>query len=363
VIRLRTVLPLLLLSLVLGRPGHAQQCTPGSPDVGTRCDDGDACTNDGCDSGTSTCTHTMIAGCVPCATSNDCDDGDPCTTDTCNLGVCQHDTSCDDGDPCTIEDHCTNGTCAGTPLDCNDGAACTDDSCNGGTCFHDPNNDRCTGSNECAQASCQPGPGADAQGCVTDSSSFENTTCSDDMNPCTTDVCHAGACSHDPVNDQNGCSPVVPSYNRALDLRAGVERLLAYMDDEAQVGGNTSGRLDDDLAAVAVDLDGTAAVLAGRTPDAGDPQVAGIARPVRGIPLALTTIAQERGRVALLWARAAPAQVVNFLAAVSAGRRHGDLTPDVASELRRNGRILLAGTKALKRDVKNLQTTFSVFQR
>jgi hypothetical protein len=91
--------------------------------------------------------------------------------------------------------------------------------------------------------------------------------------------------------------------------------------------------------------------------------VAGIARPVRGIPLALTTIAQERGRVALLWARAAPAHVVNFLAAVSAGRRHGDLTPDAASELRRNGRILLAGTKALKRDVKNLQTTFSVFQR
>jgi hypothetical protein len=55
--------------------------------------------------------------------------------------------------------------------------------------------------------------------------------------------------------------------------------------------------------------------------------------------------------------------VVSFLAAVSAGRRHGDLTPDAARELRRNGRILLAGTKLLKRDVKNLQRTFSVFQR
>ena len=133
------------------------------------------------------------------------------------------------------------------------------------------------------------------------------------------------------MDDQSGCSALVPSYDRALDLRAGVERLLAYMD-EAQVGGNTSGTLDDDLAAVAVDLDGTAAVLAGRTPDAGDPQVAGIVRPVRGIPLALTTIAQERGRVALLWARAAPAHVANFLAAVSAGRRHGDVTPDAARE-------------------------------
>ena len=84
---------------------------------------------------------------------------------------------------------------------------------------------------------------------------------------------------------------------------------------------------------------------------------------MRGIPLALTTIAQQRGRVALLWARAAPAHVVSFLGAVSAGRRQGDLTPDAASELRRNGRFLLAGTKLLKRDVKNLQRTFSVFQR
>jgi hypothetical protein len=55
--------------------------------------------------------------------------------------------------------------------------------------------------------------------------------------------------------------------------------------------------------------------------------------------------------------------VVSFLAAVSAGRRQGDLTPDAAGELRRNGRILLAGTNLLKRDVKNLQRTFSVFQR
>jgi hypothetical protein len=385
VIRLCTVLPVLILSLLSVRQAFALDCTGNA-----ECDDQNVCTTDTCDPTTHTCTNTPIPGpcedgdactqndfcqggiclsgpgipgCVSCQQNADCNDGDACTTDVCDLGVCQHDTTCDDGDPCTIEDHCTNGTCVGTPLDCNDGAACTDDSCDGGTCFHDPNNDRCTASNECAQASCQPGPGADAQGCVTDTSSFENTTCSDDGNPCTTDVCHAGTCNHDPVSDQEGCSPVVPSYNRALDLRAGVERLLAFMDDEAQVGASTSGALDDDLAAVAVDLDGAAAVLAGRTPDPGDPQVAGIVRPVRGLPLALTTIAQQRGRVALLWARAAPAHVVSFLAAVSAGRRHGDLTPDAAAELRRNGRILLAGTKLLKRDVKNLQRTFSVFQR
>ena len=77
----------------------------------------------------------------------------------------------------------------------------------------------------------------------------------------------------------------------------------------------------------------------------------------------LKRLAQQRGRVALLWLRGAPAHVMDFLGRVSSGRRHGDVTPDATRELRRNGRILLVGTKNLKRDVKNLQRTFSVFQR
>jgi hypothetical protein len=71
----------------------------------------------------------------------------------------------------------------------------------------------------------------------------------DDQNPCTVDQCRSGIRTHDPVADPIGCSPVVPSYQHALELRAGVERLLVYMNDEIQVGGNASGRLDDDLAA------------------------------------------------------------------------------------------------------------------
>jgi hypothetical protein len=325
VIRLCTVVPVLILALVSVRQAHAQSCMGAF----------------------------------------ECDDQNDCTTDTCDQGTCSHTAveaqSCDDGDPCTVGDRCANGTCAGVPLDCDDGKACTDDSCDDGTCVHDPVDDRCPGSSECVQTQCQPdGPGADARGCVADSASFELSACSEDQNPCTVDQCHAGTCTHDPVDDPTGCSPVVPSYQHAIELRAGVERLLVYMDDEVQVGGNTSGRLDDDLAAVAADLDGTASVLAGRTPDSGQPQAA---RPIPGFRLAADTIAEQRGRVALLWVRAAPAHVLDFLAAVSSGRRHGDVTPDAARELRRNGRILLAGTKALKRDVKNLQKTFSVFQR
>jgi len=335
VIRQCTVLPVLILALVftlvLGRQARAQQTCTGT--VPLECDDGDACTADACDLTSHTCSHAPLGP----------------------------EQSCDDGDACTTGDRCADGTCAGVPLDCNDGAACTDDFCDGGACVHDPVDDRCATTNECVQTQCLPGPGADARGCVSDSAPFESTACSEDQNPCTVDQCRAGACTHDPVDDPSGCSPVVPSYRRALDLRAGVERLLAYMSDEAQVSGDTGSRLDGDLAAVAADLDGAAAILAGRMPETGQPQ--GLVRPGRGVPLAADTIAQQRGRVALLWLRGAPGHVQDFLGRLSSGRRHGDVAPDAARELRRNGRILLVGTKNLKRDVKNLQRTFSVFQR
>ena len=321
----------LVFTLVLGRQARAQQTCTGS--VPLECDDSDACTADVCDLTSHTCSHAPLGP----------------------------EQSCDDGDPCTTGDRCADGTCAGVPLDCNDGASCTDDFCDGGACVHQPVDDRCATTNECVQTQCLPGPGADARGCVGDAAPFESTACSEDQNPCTVDQCRAGACTHDPVDDPSGCSPVVPSYRRALDLRAGVERLLAYMSDEAQVSGDTGSRLDDDLAAVAADLDGAAAILAGRMPETGQPQ--GLVRPGRGVPLAADTIAQQRGRVALLWLRGAPAHVQDFLGRLSSGRRHGDVAPDAARELRRNGRILLVGTKNLKRDVKNLQRTFSVFQR
>lgn len=107
-----------------------------------------------------------------------------------------------------------------------------------------------------------------------------------------------------------------------------------------------------------------------RGPRWGDP---GPRRPRRRSPpsglsirlsrLSTSTTAQQRGRVALTWLREPPGIVQKFLAAISRGRRHKDLDAPTASELRRNGRILLADTKTLKSNVKNLQRTFSVFQR
>ena len=114
------------------------------------CDDSNICTQDVCDPFTG-CSNTPIDG--------SCDDGDLCTkNDTCGQGECQAGApvvcddgnqctddgcnpetgcnfvaisgACDDGDFCTTFDQCTDGKCAGGPApDCNDSNQCTDDSC------------------------------------------------------------------------------------------------------------------------------------------------------------------------------------------------------------------------------------------
>ncbi len=105
--------------------------------TGFECIDDDPCTEDGCDSVTSHCTHVA---------SNDgvlCDDGVPCTTtDKCKSGVCEGVIkTCEDVSPCTTDTcepstgHCGHAVLnAGTP--CSDGQACTSgDVCfNGGSC-------------------------------------------------------------------------------------------------------------------------------------------------------------------------------------------------------------------------------------
>jgi Dictyostelium (slime mold) repeat len=380
VIPLRAVLPVLMFLLATVARGHAQclpdvigSCGPcGTCDPmlkvcvlatdGTSCDDNNACTeNESCQGGT--CGGgSPIADCVACQQNDDCLDSDPCTDDICDMGVCEHNSggdgnACDDGDPCTVGDRCTDGTCFGQSMTCDDGLGCTDDSCDGGACVHQPDSDVCVAPNECSVAVCQPGVGADAQGCVATGGMLDQTSCTEDGDPCTDDRCGGGACVHTPMDVPSGCTPLVPSYRLAVSLRAGIDRLINYMG-EVDVGGDTSDSLDEDLSEVAADLDGAILVLAGR--DAGPPP-SGLS--IRLSRLTTTTTAQQRGRVALTWLRATPGIAQKFLAAISRGRRHKDLDAPTASELRRNGRILLADAKTLKSNVKNLQRTFSVFQR
>jgi hypothetical protein len=387
VIRLGAAAPVLLLALASAVPARAQSCT-----LDVECDDAKACTTDSCDLVLRTCTHaplgdgescggactegatcqaaecvggTPVPGCIPCQHNDDCEDGSACTIDTCNeLGRCEREggegAACDDDDPCTLDDRCATDVCAGTPLECDDGIACTADFCDAGTCVNQAESSGCPAPTECAVNECSPDdPAADAQGCVARPSELELSECTEDDNPCTVDRCRAGVCAHDAVDDPQGCVPLLPSYRRAVTLRGGVERVLTYVRDEVVAGGDTGAAIVEQLEGIAMDLDAAVRVLAGRDSDSEPPPSA-----LRGLRLAATaTTAQVRGRVALAWLRGTPGRVQTFLGVVSRGRRRGDLEPDAARELRRDGRILLTETKALKRDVKNLQRTFTVFQR
>ena len=189
---------------------------------GFPCDDGDQCTlGDNCTQGT--CTAGVAAN---------CNDGNPCTNDGCDVGTgCFHEpntSECTDGDACTSGDQCAAGECVGTGLlDCNDGNPCTDDSCDATAgCLHLFNQaqcsdgDACTVGDQCFEGICvHTGLEVcdDANPCTSDSCSpangcifqLNNLPC-DDSDVCTQgDHCHLGECiqSSDLVcNDQNPCT-------------------------------------------------------------------------------------------------------------------------------------------------------------
>ena len=164
------------------------------------CDDGLACTNDGCAKDGS-CIHTARTGA--------CDDGNACTNgDSCQGTVCAGATTdCNDTFPCT-QDACDKAKgcvhIAGDITACEDGNLCTDDKCDPAAgCVHAPNAATCTDGSLCTlNDACSGGaclPGATTVGC-------------DDKNPCTDDACApaTGACSHlankAPCDDGNPCT-------------------------------------------------------------------------------------------------------------------------------------------------------------
>ena len=108
------------------------RCQPGSgtcalaamPDT-SPCQDGNACTlNDAC-----------AAGVCRSGAQKDCDDGNPCTNDGCNLlnGQCTHGfntSQCEALYACSLGDVCSQGQCRrGTTLNCDDDDPCTEDTC------------------------------------------------------------------------------------------------------------------------------------------------------------------------------------------------------------------------------------------
>ena len=189
-------------------------CLPGAV---TACDDGNPCTNDGCDA-KSGCTFAINA--LPCSDGDSCtlgdgckggvcattaklpcSDGNPCTTDSCEpINGCKFQNNtlgCSDNNTCTENDACVDGTCLpGTAKACDDGNPCTADACDakkGCTAVANvlpcQDNNLCTDGDQCKDGACVPGK---AKAC-------------DDGNVCTNDLCDAiKGCL--PVSNADACT-------------------------------------------------------------------------------------------------------------------------------------------------------------
>lgn len=175
-----------------------------------------------------------------------CDDGDPCTeVDTCQGGVCAGSglLSCADDDPCT-DDRCQPGQgCTFSPKVCDDGDACTLDSCRDGVgCVATPLD--CPAAT-CTVARCDP-----TRGCVGDPAP-DGTSC-DDGDPCTGEVCVAGACAATPIgcDDGNPCTSDACAPGQGCSF----EPIPNCATDEACLGRLPGAACDDRDPSTSADL-------------------------------------------------------------------------------------------------------------
>ncbi len=103
----------------------------------------------------------------------------------------------------TVLDQC-NGKADNTACT-DDGNVCTTDICSAGICTHPAGNS----GTECRASTgvCDPHEVCDGVSttCPTDSKSPDGSTCTDDGNPCTTDLCESGSCTHSAGNAGTVC--------------------------------------------------------------------------------------------------------------------------------------------------------------
>lgn len=178
---------------------------------GEECDDGNACTAG---------DHCNPDGVCVGAENLQCEDSDPCTLDQCDpKSGCSfpprpEGSACDDNSACTEGDVCVSGECSGVPKACDDQNVCTADSCDHetGECVTVPLSDvkcsdgnACTIEDVCTAGLCTGEPVDESQHC-------------NDGNACTADWCQqapkesGGGCKHQLVpegtqcNDKNACT-------------------------------------------------------------------------------------------------------------------------------------------------------------
>jgi cysteine-rich repeat protein len=136
-------------------------------------------THSTCTSSTSVCNNITISA-TKCGNGaidplEDCEDGNHADGDCCSAR-CRLDAA---GSACT-----------------SDSIDCTDDVCNAtGTCMHEPTVGACDDGNACTIGEmCVDGA------CVAAEPAPAGQACSDDLDPCTADVCDgAGTCTHEPL--------------------------------------------------------------------------------------------------------------------------------------------------------------------
>ncbi len=189
-------------------------CTAGACVGQPRVCASDDCNAGFCDEGADTCQLDPATNGAPCP-----DDGNVCTFDGCVDGVCLHIPNvapCDDGQACTFNDGCQGGACSGTAYDCNDGHDCTTDTCLGdGFCDNAVAADHCLIGTECiAELTLDSGNPCRRCEPATDTTGWtplpDGAACPDDGQPCTSDQCQAGSCTHpnnsDPCDDLDDCT-------------------------------------------------------------------------------------------------------------------------------------------------------------
>jgi len=187
-------------------------------DVGVDCRDDDPCTVDSCDNDRGGCVHdpycpddgAVCNGSSECVVLPppfsgvrclpvplDCDDGDACTVDGClePLGCIHRPVACDDGNPCTTDGCNPHTGCSHAPIAgcCRSGAECVSDACTfgracvGNVCVGTATRRRCDDGDPCTADACDPATGCTATaiaGCCR-----RDGECPTDSDPCTVETC------------------------------------------------------------------------------------------------------------------------------------------------------------------------------
>ena len=156
-----------------------------------QCDDGNACTVDTCSAGS--CQHAAAPNGTACSDGNFCNGAETCQAGRCSAGA---PVNCDDGNACTTDGcdpilgqctHLSLPSCCTANADCVDVDACTvNERCEAGACVSDPV--VCSASGPCTEPACDP-----RVGCTT--RQLPDGTACNSGDPCTQSaVCTGGVC-------------------------------------------------------------------------------------------------------------------------------------------------------------------------